>query len=68
MGRCEFCRKKAGLNLIGCKSCEKQLCTRCIDLSIHNCDKLEKYIEEKRQSLEKSLLANKTFEKKINKV
>ena len=68
MGRCEFCRKKAGLNLIDCKSCEKQLCTRCIDMSIHKCDQLEKYKEEKRKSLEESLLANKTMEIKINKV
>ena len=64
MPRCEFCRKKAGLNLIQCKPCEKQLCTRCIDMSIHECDKLETYKEEKRKSLESSLLANKTVGKK----
>jgi len=65
MGRCEFCRKKAGLNLIDCKSCKKNLCTRCIDMSIHKCDQLDKYKEEQRKSLEDSLLANKTIDKKI---
>lgn len=64
MPRCEFCRKKAGLNLISCKSCKKQLCTRCIDMSVHKCDQLEKYKEEKRKSLEHSLLGNKTTDKK----
>jgi len=68
MPRCVFCRKKAGLNLIDCKSCEKQLCTRCIDMSIHKCEQLDKYKEEKRKSLEDYLLANKTIENKLNKV
>lgn len=66
MPRCEFCRKKAGLNLIGCKSCEKQLCTRCIDMSIHECEQLEKYKEKKRKALENCLLANKTVENKLH--
>lgn len=65
MPRCEFCNKKSGLNLIGCKSCKKQLCTRCIDMSIHKCDQLNKYKEEQRKSLESSLLANKISDKKI---
>ena len=65
MGRCQFCRKKAGLNLIGCKSCENQFCTRCIDLSIHECDQLEKCKEKQRKNLEKSLVNNKTVDKKI---
>lgn len=65
MARCEFCHKKAGLNLIACKACEKQLCSRCIDLSIHKCDKLDKYKEDKRKSLEDYLLANKTSDNKI---
>ena len=66
MPRCEFCRKKAGLNLISCKSCEKQLCTRCIDMSIHKCEQIEKYVAEKRKILENSLLSNKTIDKKCN--
>ena len=65
MPRCEFCRKKAGLNLIECKSCGKKLCTRCIDMSIHKCDQLDKYKEDKRKSLEDSLMSNKTSDKKV---
>jgi len=64
MPRCEFCCKKAGLNLIECKSCKNQLCTRCIDMSVHKCEQLEKYKVEKRKLLEEYLLANKTFENK----
>ena len=64
MPRCELCHKKAGLNLITCKFCEKELCTRCIDMSIHKCEKIDKYVEEKRKALEDSLLENKTVDKK----
>jgi len=64
MPRCEFCNKKVGLSMISCNACEKHLCTRCIDMSLHKCEKIESYKEEKRKYLEISLLSNKTIENK----
>ena len=64
MPRCDFCKKKAGLNLLICKQCDSSLCTRCIDMSIHECTEIEKFKDERRKSLENTLLSNKTVTNK----
>lgn len=63
MVRCEFCKKKSSVP-IECKACKLNLCTRCIDMSIHNCKNIIEYCYEKRKSLENILLENKTPETK----
>ena len=67
MARCKNCKKKCSCP-IQCNSCKLDLCTRCIDISIHECTNLKEYIDEKRKILEEKLLSNKTIDKKITTI
>ena len=64
MTRCQKCRKKSSV-ILTCKACNLECCSRCIDMSIHECQKTIDFINEKRKSLEDVLLNNKTKETKI---
>jgi hypothetical protein len=63
MSRCQYCRKKGSI-MLTCKACDLVLCSRCIDMTIHNCTKIDEYKTEKRKSLENTLVKNKTTENK----
>ena len=67
MVRCGFCKKKTGVP-ITCKACSLELCTRCIDLSIHECKKIENAVNEKKKILEDNLMKNKINNKKIDNI
>jgi len=67
MSRCDFCKKKSSVP-IDCSACKLSLCTRCIDMSIHQCEKLEDYKNEKRALLEQTLFSNKTINSKITQI
>ena len=50
---CFRCKRK-GIP-INCRFCDSGFCSRCIDLSIHNCSGLDEYKNEKKKILEKQL-------------
>ena len=62
MPSCINCKKKKSVCL-DCKCCSKQLCTRCIDMSIHDC----KQADVKRQE-HKLLLQSKLIKIQCEKV
>jgi hypothetical protein len=63
MPRCQKCNKKSSI-LLECRACQLGCCSRCIDMSIHNCIKVVEYSIEKRKTLENNLMNNKTQENK----
>lgn len=65
--RCEYCKKKKGM-LLECKNCNKELCSRCIDLTIHKCDEIDKLKKRKREELENKLMSEKIESNKIIKI
>jgi len=51
--RCSFCSKKSGVCL-NCSRCEKELCTNCIQLEIHECEGYLNKINELKKILERN--------------
>ena len=55
MPKCNFCKKKSSCILL-CKWCNLSLCTRCIDMTIHECKNINEYKTDRRKSLESNLV------------
>jgi len=56
MGQCLQCKKKVGLMALTCRECSEHFCTRCIQLEMHKCPKLDGRGESERALLEKKLI------------
>lgn len=54
---CFFCNKKKGIKLY-CNYCEQYFCNNCIQLEIHKCDCIHKYIQQRNEILLNSLKGN----------
>ena len=65
--RCKNCCKKFCV-LLDCKSCDCSYCTRCIDMSIHDCKNIDDYKFEQRKKLKTTLENQQTKEHKINQI
>ena len=54
--RCEACRRQVGLMTLTCRECQKQFCTRCIHLDIHQCLNIEQRKQSELASLKEKLV------------
>ena len=53
--KCEECKKRQGLMVLNCKYCNKNFCSRCIQLEIHHCEGIQSKCKEELDNLEKKL-------------
>ena len=60
--RCSFCKKKQQL-ILACKFCLKDVCTRCIQIEMHECVNMSKCVE-----LQKLQLKNKLYNEQVVKL
>jgi len=64
MSKCKHCYKKMGITGITCKYCNLYLCSKCVQLEIHQCrniqDNIKKSIDALNDSFKKDIDPNKT--------
>lgn len=53
--KCRCCKKKVGIAVLDCKYCNLSFCSSCITLEKHNCDGLDDYIDQNKNTLEERL-------------
>ena len=66
MSPCLQCKKKVGLMALTCRECSEHFCTRCIQLEMHKCPKLDGRGVSERVLLEKKLI--KVVAAKVQKI
>lgn len=67
MSKCVKCGKKNHLQM-KCKWCELFVCTKCIQVEVHDCVQLEKCIQSKTYTLNKMITDQRVVSVKVQHI